>query len=48
MNYAAAHLGVGVVPLSYVICKANLQVLNATYPDFVTTTIACTPLAGEY
>ena len=42
------HLGAGGVPLSYVICKADLLVPNATYPDFVTMTIACTPLAGEY
>ena len=48
VNYAGAHLGVGGVPLSYIICKADLPVLNATYPDFVTMTIVYTPLAGEY
>ena len=47
-NYAAAHLGVGGVPLSYVIREANLPAPNINYPDFVTRTIACTPLAGEY
>ena len=45
-NYAGAHLGIGNIPLSYVICKTNLPVPNATYPDFVTMTIACAPLAG--
>ena len=47
-NYAAAHMGVGGVPLSYVICKADLPEPNAVYPTFVTRMIACTPLTGEY
>ena len=47
-SYAGVHLGIGGVPLSYVICKVDLLVPNATYPDFVTMTIAGTPLAGEY
>ena len=47
-NYAAAHQGVGGVPLSYVIREADLPAPNINYPDFVTMTIACTPLAGEY
>ena len=47
-NYAGTHLGVGGIPLSYIIHKANLLVPNAAYPVFVTMTIACTPLAGDY
>ena len=47
-NYAGVNLGIGGVPLSYVICKADLLVPDTTYPDFITMTIAYTPLAGEY
>ena len=47
-NYAAAHLGVSGVPLSYVIHKADLPEPNVIYPDFVTMIITYMLLTGEY
>ena len=51
-NYAGAHLGAYGIPLSYVIRENDdpnpngLSLLQ--YPDFMTMTVNCAPLTGEY
>ena len=47
-NYARCHIGASVVPLLYVICKNNQRDNTGNHPDFVTETVACAPLMGEY
>jgi hypothetical protein len=52
VNYAGAHLGAHDIPLSYVIRENDapnpdgLSLLQ--YPDFMTMTVDCAPLTGEY
>ena len=47
-NYARAHIGASGVPLSYVIRDNDTPLASTTYPDFVSRTIACAPLSGEF
>ena len=48
INYARAHIGAGGVPLSYVIWEKDEPDIDGTFNDFVSKTIACAPLSGEY
>jgi hypothetical protein len=47
-NYARSHLGANGIPLSYVIRKNDEPNLNGEFTDFLTQTIECAPLTGEY
>ena len=47
-NYARSHIGASGVPLSYVICENDQPDTIRNHPDFVTKTVACAPLTGEY
>ena len=47
-NYARSHLGANGIPLSYVIRKNNEPNLTGEFTDFLTHTIECAPLTGEY
>ena len=47
-NYARSHLGTNGIPLSYVIRKNDAANINGTFTDFLTETIECAPLTGEY
>ena len=46
-NYCRAHIGAAGVPLSYVIRENDAPDVDATYPDFLSKTIACAPITGE-
>jgi len=48
INYAKAHIGASGVPLSYVIQENDTPCTSITYPDFVSKTIVCAPLSGEF
>ena len=48
INYTRAHLGANGVPLSYVIRDADDPNDQGTFPDFISKTIECAPLEGEY
>ena len=48
VNYARSHIGVNGIPLSYVIRSNDAPDHNKTFTDFVSETIACAPLTGEY
>ena len=48
INYTRTHLGVNGVPLAYVIRENENPDNDRTFPDFITRTIACAPLNGEY
>ena len=47
-NYAKAHIGASGVPLLYVIRENDTPLTSTNYPDFVSKTIACAPLSGEF
>ena len=47
-NYARSHIGASGVPLSYVIRENDQPDNTGNHPDFVTETVACAPLTGEY
>ena len=47
-NYARAHIGANGVPLSYLIRENDTPLTSINYPDFVSKTIACAPLSGEF
>jgi hypothetical protein len=47
-NYLRCISGALGVPLSYVIRDNTEPIPDGNYPDFVTKTIACAPLKGEY
>lgn len=48
VNYAGIHLGVNGVPLSYVIRENEDPDHDGNFSDFITKTVACAPLSGEY
>ena len=48
INYTRAHMGVGGVPLSYVIRENEDPDTDGTFDDFISKSIACAPLSGEY
>ena len=48
VNYCRAHIGANGVPLSYVIREDDAPDVNGNYTDFISKTIACAPLSGEY
>ena len=48
INYASAHLGANGIPLSYVIRENEDPPENEEYTDFVSMTISCAPLKGEF
>jgi hypothetical protein len=52
VNYAGTHLGAHGIPLSYVIRENDNPNHNGLtlleYPDFMTMTVDCAPLQGEY
>jgi hypothetical protein len=47
-NYTRSHIGTHGVPLSYVIREEDEPDDATEYSDFITKTIACAPLSGEY
>ena len=47
-NYAASHIGSNGIPLSYVIRKNDEPATDVEYSDFITETINCAPLSGEF
>ncbi len=47
-NYLRCHIGSLGVPLSYIIRKNENPDHEGTYEDFISRTIACAPLSGEY
>ena len=48
VNFCRLHLGANGIPLSYVIQEHNKPATTASFDDFVTKTIACAPLSGEF
>lgn len=48
INYARAHLGANGIPLSYVVRENDAPNIGGTFPDFITQTIECAPLTGEF
>ena len=48
VNYLRLHLGPSGVPLSYVIRENDEPDVTTVYPEFISKTIACSPLSGEY
>ena len=48
INYTRTHLGSNGIPLSYVIREKDEPQVDEEYTDFVTQTIYCAPLEGEY
>ncbi len=48
VNYCKAHIGAFGIPLSYVIREDDAPSTAATFPDFVTQTIECAPLTGDF
>jgi len=48
VNYAKSHIGLNGVPLSYAIRESDQPDVNGTHADFVSETVACAPLTGEY
>ena len=47
-NYCRAHIGANGVPLSYVIRQNDAPDTTGTHTDFISRTIACAPLSGDY
>jgi hypothetical protein len=47
-NYARSHIGSNGIPLSYVIRENDEPDINGEHSDFVSQTISCAPLTGEY
>lgn len=47
-NYARSHLGANGIPLSYIIRKNDTPNIGGTFTDFLTQTIECAPMRGEY
>ena len=47
-NYARSHIGSNGIPLSYVIRENEVPDIEGMHPDFVSQTISCAPLTGEY
>lgn len=48
VNYTRCHLGALGVPLSYVIRENDEPDTNGEHADFITKTVACAPLEGEF
>ena len=48
VNYTRIHLGANGVPLAYVIRPNEAPTIDGTFPDFLSQTIECAPLNGEY
>ena len=48
INYTRCHIGVNGIPLSYVIRENDEPDHDTDYTDFVSRTVACAPLDGEY
>jgi hypothetical protein len=48
INYAKAHMGSNGVPLSYVIRENEDPDVDGNHSDFISKTVACAPLSGEY
>ena len=48
INYTRAHLGSNGIPLAYVIRKNDAPNIKGKFTDFITETIECAPLRGEY
>jgi hypothetical protein len=48
INYTRCQLGANGIPLSYVIRENQDPDVSGNHPDFVSKTIACAPLKGEY
>ena len=48
VNFTASHLGSYGIPLSYVIRENDDPATDKTYGDFITETIYCAPLQGEF
>jgi hypothetical protein len=48
VNYARCQLGANGIPLSYVIRENEDPDFDDNHPDFVSKTVACAPLIGEY
>ena len=48
VNYTKSHIGANGIPLSYVIREEAEPDVDGDHSDFVTKTVACAPLAGEY
>ena len=48
VNYLCLHLGASRIPLLYVVCENDNSDRSTTYGDFISKTIACAPLNGEY
>ena len=46
--YARSHLGANGIPLSYVIRKDDPPRLDGNFSDFLSQTIECASLSGEY
>lgn len=47
-NYCRAHIGSNGIPLSYVIRENDEPNIGGGFNDFITETIECAPLSGEY
>jgi hypothetical protein len=48
IHYARCHLGANGIQLSYIIRENNDPDIDGYHPDFVSKTIACAPIKGEY
>jgi len=48
VNYCRSHLGANGIPLSYVIRDNDEPATDTPFGDFVTKTISCAPLRGEF
>lgn len=48
INYTRAHLGSNGIPLAYVIRENEAPNTDGTFTDFITETIECAPLEGEF
>ena len=48
LNYTRSHLGANGIPLSYVIRENDAPNIGGTFPDFISQTIECAPLSGEF
>ena len=48
INYARTHMGANGIPLSYVIREDDAPKINGTFTDFISQTIDCAPLSGEF
>jgi hypothetical protein len=48
VNYTRSHIGANGIPLSYVIRENDEPAIDNEYTDFVSKTIYCAPLEGEF